>query len=188
MQSKTAPAHTFLSSPWWALGQQIDGHAGPRINETATRARAGILNMMSGVTIAVLLFAPELDPVLFVGPFVIWDMFMAAGFGLTPLSPVGVAGTLLTLRVRPSWKSTQPKRFAWVLGGSLGVCCLTMRLFHVANPWIIGVVSTCFLLTWLETALGFCVGCWIYSLFWECETCELPYRRPSAEPGRKERG
>lgn len=188
MQGQTDQAHTFLNNPWWALGQRVEGHASPRVNETATRARAGMLNVVSGVTIVVLLVAPELDPVLYVGPFVIWDMFMAAGFGLTPLSPVGVAGTLLTLGLRPTWKPTQPKRFAWLLGGSLGVCCLTMRLFHVPKPWIIGVVSICFLLTWLEAALGFCVGCWMHSLFWECDTCELPYLRPQAQTPREERG
>lgn len=174
-----APArtHAFLNSPWWAIGQQVPGHANPVINETATRARAGLLNVLSAATIVALVFKPELDPVLYVGPFVIVDMFCAAAFGLTPLSPVGIVGTSVTMRLRPTWKATAPKRFAWLLGGTLGVTCLTMRLLHVPNPYIIGVVCTCFVLTWLEAALGFCVGCWMHRLIWGCSDCDVPYQR-----------
>jgi Domain of unknown function (DUF4395) len=106
-----------------------------------------------------------------------FDMFTAAALGLTPLSPTGILGTLLTMRIRPVWKPAQPERFAWVLGGSLGALCLGMRLGHVDNAWIIGVAAICFMLTWLEAVLGFCVGCWMYSLLFECEVCQAPYRR-----------
>ena len=168
--------HTFLTTPWWSMGQVMPQTVGPRVNETATRARAGLLNLLSATTIFLLIAAPQLDPVIYVGPYVIFDMFTAAAFGLTPFSPTGDLGTLLTMRIRPVWKPSQPKRFAWILGGSLGVICLTMRLSGVNNLWIIGVVAVCFVLTWLEAVLGFCVGCWMYSLLFECEVCELPYR------------
>ena len=167
--------HTFLNTPWWAIGQTVPGYASPRINETATRARAGLLNVLSATTIFILIAAPQLDPVVYVGPFVIFDMFVAAATGLTPLSPAGLLGTALTLRLRPQWKPTPPKRFAWILGGTLGVACLSLRLAHAPNSWIIGVLSTCFALTWLEAALGFCVGCWMYGQMRECEECEVPY-------------
>lgn len=178
--------HTFLTSPWWKIGQAMPDAVDLRVNETATRARAGLLNLLSATTIFLLIAAPQLDPVIYVGPYVIFDMFVAAAMGLTPLCPTGILGTLLTLRIRPVWKPAQPKRFAWTLGGSLGVVCLTMRLLHVPNPWIIGVVAICFVLTWLEAVLGFCVGCWMFSLLFECEVCEVPYRRfsPTAPSGK----
>jgi hypothetical protein len=169
--------HRFLNRPWWGMGQQVPGFASPRINETATRARAGMLNVVSATTIFLLLAAPQLDPVIYVGPFVIFDMFIAAAFGLTPLSPMGVLGTLVTMRLRPVWKPTAPKRFAWVLGGSLGVACLSLRLLHVPTVWIAGVVGICFVLTWLEAALGFCVGCWMHKMLFGCEDCEVAYVR-----------
>ena len=169
--------HTFLTTPWWSVGQAMPQAAGLRVNETATRARAGLLNILSSVTIFLLVAAPQLDPVIYIGPYVIFDMFVAAAFGLTPLCPTGVLGTLMTMRIRPVWKPAKPKRFAWTLGGSLGAVCLGMRQFHVDNPWIIAVVAICFTLTWLEAVLGFCVGCWTYSLLFECEVCEAPYRR-----------
>jgi Domain of unknown function (DUF4395) len=169
--------HTFLNRPWWAIGQPIRGESAPRINETATRARAGLLNAISATTIALLLLAPETDPVLFVGPLVLFDMLAAAATGLTPLSPTGILGTWLTMRLRPLWKATSPKRFAWLLGAGLAATCLAMRLAGASAVAMAGVVAVCFVLTWLEATLGFCVGCFFHRLIWGCETCDLPYRR-----------
>ncbi|MDX2038322.1 MAG: DUF4395 domain-containing protein [Isosphaeraceae bacterium] len=180
MDTRRRDHHTFLTDPWWKMGQAMPDAAGLRVNETATRARAGLLNLLSAATIFLLVAAPEVDPVLYVGPYVIFDMFAAAALGLTPLSPTGVLGTLMTMRFRPVWKPSQPKRFAWILGGSLGLICFAMRLGGVDRAWIIGVVGICFVLTWLEAVLGFCVGCWMYSLMFDCEDCEIPYRRPRA--------
>ena len=56
--------HAFLNRPWWSMGQDVPGYATRRINETATRARAGLLNILSASTIFILLAAPQLDPVI----------------------------------------------------------------------------------------------------------------------------
>lgn len=174
----TAPLeHSFLTRPWWAMGQPVRDHSAPRINETATRARAGLLNIISAITIALLLTHPETDPVIYVGPLVLFDMLAAAATGLTPLSPTGLVGTLLTMDLRPVWKPTQPKRFAWLLGAGLAATCLGMRLLDASPVSMAVVVVICFLLTWLEATLGFCVGCFMHKMIWGCETCEVPYKR-----------
>ena len=163
---------SFFTHPWWAMGEAQEGDCRLTVNETATRARAGILNVISATTIFILLAAPELDPVRFVAPFVIFDMGVGALFGLTPFSPAGMAGTLLTLRLEPVWKPTNPKRFAWTLGATLGVCCLAFWMLDW-RAGMISVLGICFVLTWLEAVLGFCVGCWMYSLLFKCDTCRL---------------
>lgn len=164
--------HSFLTNPWWSMGQAQPGECGLCINETATRARAGLLNILSGTTIFLLLALPETDPIRFVAPFVIFDMVTAATFGLTPISPAGIMGTALTMKIRPVWKPIKPKRFAWTLGAMLGVCCLTFWILGMTE-WIIGVLGICFMLTWLEAVMGFCVGCWMYHLLVKCEVCSL---------------
>lgn len=168
--------HGFFTRPWWAMGQQLPKECGDCslvINESATRARAGILNFISGVTFFTLWVAPELNPVMYAAPFVIFDMLMAAAFGLTPFSPAGILGTLISFRIKPVWKPTKPKRFAWLLGAGLGICCFVFWQLQW-TAWVFIVLATCFLLTWLEAVLGFCVGCWTYSLlFKRCEMCEL---------------
>ena len=157
------------------MGQPITGEyghdSGLMVNETATRARAGILNFISGITIVLLLTAPSLDPVIYVGPFVIFDMLVASIFGLTPLSPTGIIGTATTLKAKPAWKPNKPKRFAWTLGASMGVMCLMLRLLHVDVVFIVAVLGTCFVLTLLESVFGFCVGCFMYSKLFKCKEC-----------------
>ncbi len=172
MNATTDTHHAFLTRPWWSMGQAMPGECGPCINETATRARAGLLNILSGTTIFLLLAMPEVDPIRFVAPFVIFDMVSAATFGLTPISPAGVFGTALTMKIRPVWKPIKPKRFAWTLGAMLGICCLTFWMLGMTE-WIIAVLGVCFILTWLEAVMGFCVGCWMYSLLFKCEVCQM---------------
>ncbi len=165
--------HTFFTKPLFSMGQKIPDECDLRINETATRARAGLLNVLSSVTILILLIAPELDPILIVGPYVIFDMTVAALFGLTPLSLTGLLGTAMTMKMKPVWKPIKPKKFAWTLGAVLGITCLTFRLLDLPNTAIISVLAICFVLTWLEAVLGFCVGCWMHGMFFGCETCKL---------------
>ena len=172
MNTATESHHNFLTTPWWTMGHALPGECGLCINETATRARAGLLNILSGTTIFLLLAMPELDPIRFVAPFVIFDMVTAATFGLTPISPAGIMGTVLTMKIRPVWKPIKPKRFAWTLGATLGVCCLTFWMLGMTE-WVIAVLGVCFVLTWLEAVMGFCVGCWMYSLLVKCEVCQL---------------
>ncbi len=178
MDSRRVPLeHAFLNTPWWAMGQMTHAHAEPRINEVATRARAGLLNIISAITIALLLMRPETDPVIIVGPLVLFDMLAAAATGLTPFSPTGILGTALTMRRRPVWKPTRPKRFAWLLGAGLAATCLAMRLSGASPVAMAAVVAVCFVLTWSEATLGFCVGCYMHKLIWGCEDCEVPYVR-----------
>lgn len=163
---------TFLSQPWWKMGEPRPGTSGLWVNETATRARAGLLNAISGATLLLLWLKPELDPVRYAAPFVIFDMLAGVFFGLTPFSPAGVAGTLISRRLPAVWKPNKPKRFAWFLGALMGAGCLGFWLADI-RVGMFAVLGTCFALTWLEAVLGFCVGCWMYGLFWGCGDCEV---------------
>ncbi|MCL1039486.1 DUF4395 domain-containing protein [Shewanella submarina] len=165
--------HSFFTSPMFAMGQSFEGESGLRVNETATRARAGLLNILSMVTIFILLWRPELDPVIYVGPYVIFDMTVAAIFGLTPLSPSGLLGTAITLRLPPLWKPAKPKQFAWTLGAIMGITCLAFRMLDFSVEWLLAVLGICFVLTWLEAVMGFCVGCWMHAKLFGCEECRL---------------
>ena len=166
-------AHTIFTKPLFAMGQPVEGYTKPMINETAARARAGLLNIVSSVTIFILLAHPEWDPIPYVAPLVIFDMFTAATFGLTPLSPTGFIGTLMTMKRPPVWKPTAPKRFAWILGTFMGATCLGFWYVGLPTSWLLSVLGVCFALTWLEGILGFCVGCWLHSLFFGCDSCEI---------------
>jgi hypothetical protein len=146
---------------------------GLTFNGRAVRARAGVLNVIIGVTIALILMKPELDAPLYASTVLLADMIVAVLFGLTPLSPTGVIGTVLTARYQPVPTPHLPKRFAWSLGAMLALTCLALRLFLVDGTWIASVYGMFFILTWLDAALGFCVGCWIYSKLFACQSCRI---------------
>ncbi len=140
---------------------------------TAVRARAGLLNIVLGVTIAFTALRPELDVAFYVMPILVFDMLTAVLFGLTPLSPTGVLATLLTRAIPSAATPHLPKRFAWSLGGLLAVTCLLLTRVGTDEVALLGTLGLFFVLTWLDAALGFCVGCWMYSKLFGCKVCRV---------------
>lgn len=175
MKAITNENYTAGTNTRHSVKQWLNKSYGPDVmfNATAVRARAGILNLILGGTIFLLLAKPEMDPVLYVAPFLLFDMIMGIIFGLTPCCPTGVIGTFLSKKIKPVPTPHKPKRFAWSLGASLAITCLALRLFDVHEAWLLGTFGTFFILTWLDAVLGFCVGCWIYSKVFGCQVCRI---------------
>jgi hypothetical protein len=103
-----------------------------------------------------------------------WEFLSSSFFGLTPISPVGCIATLVSMRLykEPLWTPAKPKRFSWMLGlFVVGTCLGLWRYAHVADemdryaPYLQGLALSCIVLTWLESACGFCLGCYAYNGF-----------------------
>ena len=155
----------FWTKPWYALGSQIKGRTAGEIymNDNAVRARAGLLNITAWVVFCLLLTSDNPQFLSYtIGPVVGWDMLAASIFGLVPLSPYGVLGTLLAWNAKPVWKPAGPKRFAWSLGVGMVTTCVLLGQFRLRNA-AIAVNLACITLTWLEAVLGFCLGCWTWN-------------------------
>jgi hypothetical protein len=121
-----------------------------------------------------------------------WVLFyalfeMIAGmFAFTSrLSPTIYIASLLARAQPPVWKPLLPKRFAWSIGASFIVVCLIFFnpdtfagwvnavAMHEVLPttenfmpkWIpLVLVWVCLGFMWMETVLGFCVGCQVHAL------------------------
>ena len=115
------------------------------------------------------------------------------------LSPTIYISSLLAKSHTPVWKPLIPKRFAWSIGASFITICLIFFNPEVFAGWVntvfahgvlpttsnymprwipITMVWTCVGFMWMETVLGFCVGCKVHALMvklgWvqdECEAC-----------------
>lgn len=115
------------------------------------------------------------------------------------LSPTILLSTVLAQKSKPVWKPLVPKRFAWTIGASFIIMCilyfnpdtfagwvntiankeLLPTTENYMSSWIpTTLVWVCFGLMWMETVLGFCLGCKIHSLLVamgilkeECEAC-----------------
>jgi hypothetical protein len=160
----------MLTSPWNSFGQRFDnltvwGRPArfPVVNERAVRATAGIVMVLAAVAIAIAYFNKNYTPVRLISVVVAADFVLRQVAGLTPLSPIGTLGTFLVKNQRPEWVGATQKRFAWALafGMALLIAILTNAGVHGLGVQLIGV--TLIGLLWLESVVGFCVGCFIYS-------------------------
>ncbi|MDD2892352.1 MAG: DUF4395 domain-containing protein [Halothiobacillaceae bacterium] len=134
--------------------------------------------------------------VLFYGLF---EMLAGMSVITSRLSPTILISTFLARKTAPVWKPLAPKRFAWSIGAILiAVCLVFFNPVPVADfvnrlagqpllpdtvsfmpYWIpLILVWVCLGFMWMESVLGFCVGCKVHALFVklgilkeECEAC-----------------
>ncbi len=142
-------------------------------NVPAIRTRAGIVNVLLGIALASHLVYPESSTVLYLSAFLLFDMLMAVSFGLRPLCPTGLIASLLSSKMKFVPTPHLPKRFAWSMGASLALIIVTLSLTESAGIWVSLVLVVFFALAWLDAVLGFCMGCWIYSRLFDCQSCRL---------------
>ncbi len=112
---------------------------------------------------------------------------MLAGMFVTTsrLSPTIYLASLLARAQPPVWKPLTPKRFAWSIGASFIVVCLIFFNPDTFAGWVnalahrellpttenfmprwipLVLVWVCLGFMWMETVLGFCVGCQVHAL------------------------
>jgi hypothetical protein len=131
--------------------------------------------------------------------FALFEM-LAGMFVITSrFSPTIYLSSFLVKNKPPEWKPLLPKRFAWSIGATLIVSCLVFFNPEVLAGWVNGLwgaevlpetsnymppwvpttlVWICLGFMWLETVLGYCVGCKVHALLVklgvleeECEAC-----------------
>ena len=59
------------------------------------------------------------------------------------------------------------------MGALLALILLTLVLSETADIWISLVLVVFFIFSWLDAVLGFCMGCWIYSRLFDCQSCRF---------------
>lgn len=129
--------------------------------------------------------------------FALFDMIAGMFVFTSRLSPTILISTILARSQKPVWKPLTPKRYAWCIGSILIATCLAFFNPEILAEWINSLfgrellpttenyipfwiptnfVFVCLLFMWLETVLGYCVGCKVHSLCVKLgihsETCE----------------
>lgn len=176
----------------WGKWYQLGHYANPEkphdmyMDEHAVRIRGGLLNIITWIALMNVLFLEKKAIVYTIFPLVFFEMLTASTFGLTPIAPIGTLAALLATIFwsEPHWKPAKPKRFAWWIG--LFMVTLYFTIFslreYIENykVYIVVIVSIFNLATWLESAAGFCIGCFIYNKFVvpafkldECVECKI---------------
>lgn len=176
----------------WGRWYQLGHYANPEkpdamyMDEHVVRIRGGVLNIITWIALMNILFLEQKAIVYTLFPLVFFEMLMASTFGLTPIAPIGTFASLITTIFwsEPNWKPAKPKRFAWWIG--LFMVTLYFTIFSLRENinnykgYLVMVVSIFNLATWLESAAGFCIGCFIYNQFVvpafkleECVECKI---------------
>ena len=157
-----------------SYGQRVFGRAADGrevraavFDERQARAAAGITMVVGAVAFAYAYFDKRYAPLQAVTAFFLVEFLVRVTLGLR-WSPVGVVARAVTSRGRPEWVSARPKRFAWTLG-----LVMAAAMTFITNSGIRGALPRticllCLTLMWLESVLGFCVGCEIAGVLVRC--------------------
>ncbi len=153
-----------------AYGQRISGLAvdgrelrAAVFNEREVRASAGLLLMLGTVAFFYALLDGEYLLLRVASGFFLVEFLIRVTVGLHR-SPAGLVARVLTRRYPAEWTSAKPKRFAWTLG-----VVIASAMTVITNAGITGALPrtlclVCMTLLWLESVLGFCVGCEVHAL------------------------
>jgi hypothetical protein len=150
-------------------GQHIDGltvkgkllQAGV-FNENEVRAAAGVTMAIGAVVFVLALTQKIYLPLQLATIFFFIEFTIRVTAGLQH-SPVGRLSHLLVRRLEPEWVSARPKRFAWSLGVVLSFAMVIITNSGIRGPLPATLCSICLTLMWMESALGLCAGCELYS-------------------------
>ena len=153
-----------------SFGQKIPGLAsnGRRLraavfDENQVRAAAGLTMVTGAVAFSYAYFDKQYVPLQAVASLFFVEFLVRVTVGIH-YSPFGLVARAITFGRAPEWVSAKPKRFAWSLG--LG---MAFAMTVITNSGIRGylprtICLICLTLMWLESALGFCLGCKIHGL------------------------
>lgn len=136
---------------------------GPVVNETLVRAAAGMTMVLGAIAFALAFLTKQFVPIRVVTVFFFFEFTARVTLGFDK-APLGILSRLLFGHLKREWVSAAPKRFAWTLGVimSLAMAVITNAKITGALPGTICVI--CLTLMWLESAVGWCAGCYVYGL------------------------
>lgn len=154
----------------WNDGQSIHsiGMAGTAAraascNAHQVRAAAGQTLALGAVAFVYAYFAKLYTPLQVITALFFVDFGMRVMFGVHR-SPIGVIAGWMVRHLPPHWVAAKPKRFAWSLGLALSLVMTIATNSGIRGALPLSICLVCLTLMWLETALGLCLGCWIYGL------------------------
>lgn len=148
------------------FGENVDGYTIPVLNEREVRAAAGILFLFAFLSILLAVLK---------GNFVMLKYFILAfllDFTLRVFinprfSPTLIMGRLIVSRQTPEYVGAAQKKFAWVIGFSLGLIMLALIVIVNSYSVITGLICLiCLIFLFFESAFGICLGCLFYGWFY----------------------
>jgi hypothetical protein len=178
-------------------GLVVNGKAlfAPVYNENEVRAAAGFTMVIGAVAFSYAYFDHLFLPLKIVTSFFFVEFLIRVTVGFQ-YSPVRVVSRSVTRSQPPDWVSAKPKRFAWTLGLAMAAAMTVITNVDIHGYLPRSMCLVCLTLMWMESVLGLCLGCKIYSLMvrrgWRGQdsdievcaggVCELPSAEARNQP------
>lgn len=171
----------FKKEIWEIIpGLMIDGKPAPYwvVNEKAVRATAGIMFALGFFTMLSTFYTKDFTLLYGVVSSFFIDFFIKVFFW-PRYSPLSWLGKILVKKQTPEYVWAIQKRFAWILGmimtASVGIITF---IFEITWAIPLFLCSICLIFMWLESSVGYCVGCSIYSFLLKKWILKTPIHKP----------
>jgi hypothetical protein len=166
------------------FGENISGYNIRVLNEREIRAGAGLLFVLMFVSIMLAVLQSEFTLLKYAVMIFLADMLIRVVVN-PKYSPVLILGRFIVRNQVPEYVGAVQKKFAWVIGLTLGstmfVLINLMNTFSVITGLICMI---CLIFLFFESAFGICLGCKFYSWMYKekaqyCpgEVCEIKDRQ-----------
>lgn len=133
------------------------------VNENAIRASAGLMFALAFLTMIYTYLTKDFMMVKIVVPL-FWVSFFLLVFVGPNASPFSIISNWLSAWRPPEYVGAVQKRFAWGIGFMMAtIMMVAIFVFKVKGMLPLSICGLCVLFMWLESSVGFCVGCKIYA-------------------------
>jgi len=156
------------------FGEDVDGYNIPVLNEREIRAAAGILFLVTFISLMFIAFKENFVPIKYVITFFLAD-FMIRVFINPKFAPTLILARLIVGHQTPEYVGAAQKKFAWIIGVVLAATMFVF--FNIVNAYspITGIICLiCLIFLFFESAFGICLGCKFYPLFFKAKVQYCP--------------
>ena len=144
------------------FGEDVKGYDIPVLNEREVRASAGILFLMTFISLMVIIAKGNFLMIKYVITFFLLD-FIIRVFINPKYSPTLIIGRLIVRNQVPEYVGAKQKKFAWIIGIVLAATMFVHMVIMNAYSPITGIICLiCLIFLFFESAFGICLGCIVY--------------------------
>ncbi len=146
------------------FGENVKPYATPVLNEREIRAAAGILFLLTFISLMLILFKNNFIPIKYVITFFFSDFIIRVLIN-PQFAPTLIIGRMIVRNQVPEYVGANQKRFAWKIGLALSASMFFFMVIKNSYSPITGVICLiCLVFLFFESSFGICLGCKLYSL------------------------
>jgi hypothetical protein len=150
----------------------------PVVNEREIRGAAGIMFLLGILVFSYTLLTRDFTYVYIIVPVFWFDFFLKTIFHPN-LSIFGFLAKPFVRKQSPEYVGAIQKRFAWAIGLTLATLMLVFVVIGGIRGWLpMSICTICLFFMWLESTMGICVGCNVYSFLIKNNIIKKPEIKP----------